>query len=577
MLKNKKIRRKHFKIALSSLLFLAIFLFAWQVLAADVNVGLEYPAQIGLGATDPRVIVAKIIRIALGFLGILAVGLILYAGFLWMTSEGNEEKVSRAKKVLTNAVIGLIIILSAFTLATFILNKLIGATGEGGNVGPDQNGGGGGIAALGSGIIESHYPGRNQNDVARNTKIIITFKEPMDVATLISNEKINIDNVKIFKTSDGSSGPKIADVTARKTPDNKTFSFKPNQYLGSSKDKIWYTVSLSRNIKKANGDLAFGNLTEEVGYEWSFEVGTYIDNTPPQVDSVIPTPGNEEPRNVVIQINFNEAVDPIAASGVFKGGNGFNNIKVKDIVAGSLIEGTFYVSNQYKTVEFLTFDECGKNSCGNTIYCLPGNKNLAVLAQAATLAALGEPSSNFPYDGIVDMADNSLDGNSNKTAEGPEAQSHLSPFNANAPDQTTPGDDYTWSFSTNNTIDITAPTITNIYPNINQESVGLDVVPEAKFSKLLMSASVNTNSVKISNNQAVALNYWTSCFNNLIDKRTTIYIRHDQFIESVNYRPELNSGVRDIYQNCFYKCSGLGINGGPSCCNGAPSANASCQ
>ena len=76
---------------------------------------------------DPRLVVADIIKIVLGFLGIIAVILILYAGFKWMTSGGNEEKVSSAKKILTAGIIGLAIILSAYLIANFIINRIYGA------------------------------------------------------------------------------------------------------------------------------------------------------------------------------------------------------------------------------------------------------------------------------------------------------------------------------------------------------------------------------------------------------------------------------------------------------------------
>ncbi|MDP2736340.1 MAG: TrbC/VirB2 family protein [bacterium] len=79
-------------------------------------------------ARDPRQIVVDIIKFVLGFLGILALIIILYAGFKWMTSGGNEESVGSAKKMLVAGVIGLVIILSAYALATFIINQIIGAT-----------------------------------------------------------------------------------------------------------------------------------------------------------------------------------------------------------------------------------------------------------------------------------------------------------------------------------------------------------------------------------------------------------------------------------------------------------------
>ena len=44
---------------------------------------------LALSAADPRLIAARIIRVALGFLGIVVLTLIIYGGFLWMTAAGN--------------------------------------------------------------------------------------------------------------------------------------------------------------------------------------------------------------------------------------------------------------------------------------------------------------------------------------------------------------------------------------------------------------------------------------------------------------------------------------------------------
>lgn len=77
---------------------------------------------------DPRLLAAKIINIVLGFLGIIVLGLILFSGFQWMTSGGDEKKIGDAKKRLTNALIGLIIILAAWSLTRYLIivfNKTI--------------------------------------------------------------------------------------------------------------------------------------------------------------------------------------------------------------------------------------------------------------------------------------------------------------------------------------------------------------------------------------------------------------------------------------------------------------------
>lgn len=91
---------------------------------------LEKTAHIaGLGQeTEPSVIIGKIIGIALTLMGIILIVLIIYAGFQWMMSAGNPEKVTKARELITNALIGLIIIVLAYAIAHFVIVKLSGVT-----------------------------------------------------------------------------------------------------------------------------------------------------------------------------------------------------------------------------------------------------------------------------------------------------------------------------------------------------------------------------------------------------------------------------------------------------------------
>jgi len=99
---------------------------------ADEDIfGVNFGENIGLARRDPREVVALIIRVFMGFLGTIAVVIILFGGFKWMTAGGNEEKVGEAKKLLASGVIGLIIILMAYAIATFVLTRLIGIVQEG--------------------------------------------------------------------------------------------------------------------------------------------------------------------------------------------------------------------------------------------------------------------------------------------------------------------------------------------------------------------------------------------------------------------------------------------------------------
>ncbi len=123
---------------LASFAVILVGVFAFRLVFAQ-NFGTDEVSS-GLGGSlstsDPRAIVARIINVALGLLGVIALGLIIYAGFLWMTSAGEEEKISKAKKLLVSAVIGLGIILSSWAIASFVLDRLSDATrGTGGDSG----------------------------------------------------------------------------------------------------------------------------------------------------------------------------------------------------------------------------------------------------------------------------------------------------------------------------------------------------------------------------------------------------------------------------------------------------------
>lgn len=122
------------RLLIFSFIFGAIFLGLNHSLALAVDVGTSsVGASIALSESNPVQVATKVINILLSFLGILALAVILWGGFIWMTSNGSEEKIATARKILLNGAIGLVIILSAWGIATFILSKLISVTGDSGN------------------------------------------------------------------------------------------------------------------------------------------------------------------------------------------------------------------------------------------------------------------------------------------------------------------------------------------------------------------------------------------------------------------------------------------------------------
>ncbi|MBU1165273.1 IPT/TIG domain-containing protein [Patescibacteria group bacterium] len=115
------------RVLTSIITIVASFFIVSTVYALDT--GLTYLTASGLGTFDIRLIAMSIVNVALGFLGVIAIGIVLYGGFVWMTSGGSPEKVEKAKRILTNGAIGLAIILLSFALTSYILSRLGEATG----------------------------------------------------------------------------------------------------------------------------------------------------------------------------------------------------------------------------------------------------------------------------------------------------------------------------------------------------------------------------------------------------------------------------------------------------------------
>lgn len=93
----------------------------------------------GQSPQKPQVIAVLIINVVLTLLGVIFVALIVYAGYMYMTSQGKEDKVKTAKNIIVTAVIGLIIVLVAYAIADFVITNLSEIFGQGG-LGPGVTG-----------------------------------------------------------------------------------------------------------------------------------------------------------------------------------------------------------------------------------------------------------------------------------------------------------------------------------------------------------------------------------------------------------------------------------------------------
>lgn len=326
---------KRYPIFFSFLAVIAVFLPVSFVLAQDFGLA-PIENTIMLSSDDPRVIIGRIIQIILTFLGVILLGLVIYAGFLWMSSGGEEDKVKRAKDILRNAVIGLAITLAAWAITTFVLTRLFAAiSGGSGNVptGASSNFSSYGLGAIGACSVESVYPENSQKEVPRNTSIIITFKETIGLASVCVNasgtacacdnaacSKLNPLVVRIFNTELGdacsSSCPNpnsnVADVAVAVSTDNRTLVLTPIGYLGSQDRNTRYEVKVTTDLKKSDGSSMLASCSGG-DLRWGFEVNTSLDLTPPQVLAgfLFPRPDNQRDTADV-------RVPAVAASGEIK-------------------------------------------------------------------------------------------------------------------------------------------------------------------------------------------------------------------------------------------------------------------
>jgi len=148
-----KMTKKIFKRFISfSLLLFIVFCFAGNAsanwLTTVDNGGLKQLGEVyGQNKNMPNnliLVVAQIIRVLLGLLGIIFLALLIWSGFNWMTAGGEEEKVTKAVDTIKRAVIGLIIILASFAIASFVISKIVSSTNtipQGGGTNPQGGGG----------------------------------------------------------------------------------------------------------------------------------------------------------------------------------------------------------------------------------------------------------------------------------------------------------------------------------------------------------------------------------------------------------------------------------------------------
>ena len=119
---------------------LAVFILASLVLVSDAGAQgatpIDNPAPNYLVSYDFQQLIVSAISIALYFAGTIALLFLIIGGFQYIMARGNEEATEKAKKTISGAVLGIVIIVMSFAIVTIVNNLLVAGTPGNGAVSP---------------------------------------------------------------------------------------------------------------------------------------------------------------------------------------------------------------------------------------------------------------------------------------------------------------------------------------------------------------------------------------------------------------------------------------------------------
>lgn len=403
------------------LVFLAFFIVSsFLIISSVLAQGLDTEAiakESGLPTVSLAFFIGRLLQIFFGLLGVVALALLIYGGFVWMTATGDPNKVDKAKKIIQNAIIGLVIIFSAFAITTFLMNIFSGGYGNEGRVevnpipgdSNDWN-----RSAIGAGPIESVYPSPNQRNVPINTLIAVTFKQVIDSTSICDANECNGEfangNIEICETSSTNSNCLSDPVssTVKQSKDGKTFVFTPQKFLGANDDiERIFKVTLKNGIKASSTNKSIFDGYRFSQYAWQFKTNGKLDLDPPEIQKfgIYPYPDlesdiynfgseatkgyqkltiNNEAINIeepaklngeVITKNFKKELDNLNNSGgvkvVIKSKEGFDVINSSDDINFTIGGGVTYAQFSESVISSFKINFSNTGVCFNIPRCLP--------------------------------------------------------------------------------------------------------------------------------------------------------------------------------------------------------------
>lgn len=221
----------------------------------DFKGGLAAPSKDGYApgltqATDARQYVLNVTNFALGFLGLIAVIIVIYGGFLYITAAGKEEQAGKGKKAVSYAIIGIVLILGSYAIVNTVLQAPSGT---------DKNLKGA-AEKQGTGVMPG---GNNFNALASRIETIVkdivtayqfNFQVREDIGKAKKQVKLAIEEIIVCSKKDESCEKNLSAI-------NSKFNyFKSKMESGAKlvqgvKNKVYNNAFAAASIKSTASDV----------------------------------------------------------------------------------------------------------------------------------------------------------------------------------------------------------------------------------------------------------------------------------------------------------------------------------
>lgn len=131
LLKNSSLKRAVYGMVLSALSLSALPVFAQQAPSGRMLKGLgtvsKQTGQAAPTGNELPIVLGNYINIFIGALGVVLLVYLIWGGYTWMMAQGEEKQVTRAKDMIKNAIIGMVIVSLAFSISGFVIDRVASA------------------------------------------------------------------------------------------------------------------------------------------------------------------------------------------------------------------------------------------------------------------------------------------------------------------------------------------------------------------------------------------------------------------------------------------------------------------